>query len=123
MTPECPYCRLPATLVTGREVYPHRRGLYELKFWQCTPCDARVGCHPGTNLALGRLANAELRSLRHQAHEAFDPKWKSGGMTRSAAYAWLAKELAAPNGRVHMGEMNEGECRRVIEVCGVPHDF
>lgn len=123
--PICPYCRTPSALVTGAVVYPHRRDLYELSFYQCLPCDARVGCHPGTKAPLGRLANAELRALRSQAHAALDPKWQTGGMTRSAAYAWLAKELQTPDGRVHIGEMNEAECHRVIEVCtpGAESDF
>jgi hypothetical protein len=117
VTPECPYCRTPSALVTGREVYPHRRDLHELPFYQCAPCDARVGCHPGTTRALGRLANAELRTLRSAAHAAFDPIWKTGKMSRTSAYKWLATQLQSPNGIVHIGEMNEAECQQVIEVC------
>lgn len=59
--PTCPYCGKDSVLVNGHVIYPHRPDLLEKKFYWCKPCDAYVGCHPGTANPLGRLANAELR--------------------------------------------------------------
>lgn len=113
----CPYCHEPAPLVTGREVYPHRPDLFAMSFYACLPCDARVGCHPGTTKPLGRLANAEGRKLKMAAHAAFDPIWKDGKRKRKDAYRWLADELGIEVNRCHIGYFNEDECRRVVAVC------
>lgn len=119
----CPYCTEPAKLVTGAEVYGHRPDLASLKFWRCLPCRAYVGCHrygvgygDGTR-PLGRLANAELRIAKKTAHGVFDQIWKSGRMTRSAAYKWLAGELGIPCNEAHIGEFDVPMCNRVMDVC------
>lgn len=98
----CGHCGQPAALVTGEQVYPHRRDLWHKPFWQCVPCKAHVGCHPGTTHPLGSVADAELRRWRSRAHEAFDPLWKEGAMRRGQAYAWLAKTLGVSV--IHVGE-------------------
>ena len=115
--PMCPYCNAPAVLVTGREIYPHRPDLYAKHFYRCAPCDAVVGCHPGTKHPLGRLANAELRQAKMAAHAAFDPLWKQGRMTRRQAYAWLAERLALPDRECHIGWFDPARCARVVAVC------
>lgn len=129
MTHTCPYCDKPATLVTGLSVYPHRPDLGGLWFWLCRPCDAYVGCHrKGTwlgrggqtsdgTLPLGRLANATLRRLKSEAHQAFDPLWRGHGMTRAAAYKWLAHKIGMHKDKCHIGMMDEEQCKRVIEAC------
>lgn len=121
----CPYCSKPAQLVTGAVIYAHRPDLHHLKFWQCRPCDAYVGCHKAGNgygdgsRPLGRLANAELRAAKSRAHAAFDPMWKDGGMPRGKAYAWLARQLGIPKEQCHIGEFDVDTCRRVVELCYV----
>lgn len=112
----CDYCGEAARLTTGREVYPHRADLHGKSFYVCTPCDARVGCHPGTTNALGRLANAELRGAKQAAHAAFDPLWQGGGMKRKDAYYRLSKALGIPFADCHIGMMDAAMCRRVVEV-------
>lgn len=113
----CPYCGNTARLVGGNAIYPHRPDLAAKKFYQCKPCDAHVGCHPGTEKALGRLANAELRKAKMAAHAAFDPLWKNGERKRRSAYAWLAKELGIEEKQCHIGMFDVEMCRRVVEVC------
>ena len=120
-SPICPYCNNPAKLVTGREIYPKRLDLYDKKFYACMPCGAYVGCHPGTERALGGLANKETREARGMAHQAFDPMWKSGKMSRREAYAWLKKALGAA-GEVHIGNMSVKECSRVTSACYLYRD-
>jgi hypothetical protein len=113
----CDYCGQPAVLVTGAEVYPHRPDLADKVLWQCSPCRAHVGCHRGTDTPLGRLANGTLRALKRAAHDAFDPLWLTGALSRSAAYAWLAEALGIPRDECYIGMFDEATCERVVEVC------
>lgn len=124
--PACDYCQQPAQLVTGAVIYPHRPDLRDLSFWSCEPCGAYVGCHKkgarvggvvsdGT-LPLGRLANAELRRAKSEAHAAFDPIWKSGRMRRGKAYRWLANRMGIEVDACHIGMMDVADCRRVAAI-------
>lgn len=115
----CPYCRTTADLVSGGEVYPHRPDLHEKWFYRCTPCDARVGCHPDTKEPLGRMANAELRVAKMEAHEYFDMIWKrecAGLMKRKEAYAWLAGAMGIDKNDCHIGMFDLEQCKRVVEL-------
>lgn len=116
----CDYCGREAVLLTGREIYPHRPDLYEKKIWDCRPCKASVGCHPGTERPLGRLANAGLRKAKMKAHAAFDPIWKTREMRRSEAYSWLAGELRIPGSKCHIGMFDEAQCAEVVRACATP---
>lgn len=111
--PICPYCNTPTLLRTGDVVYPHRPDLNSKLFWVCSPCDARVGCHPGKSEPLGSPANAALRSLRMQCHEKFDAFWKSGKMSRSRAYRRLASDLKVSE--IHIGSSDESTCKRILQ--------
>ena len=119
----CPYCGNAAALVTGEAIYPHRPDLHNLRFWQCAPCGAYVGCHkPNKKMGfdgtqpLGRLANAELRKAKWDAHAAFDPLWKAGRMDRRQAYGWLAKALGIAVEDCHIGEFDVATCKRVVSI-------
>jgi hypothetical protein len=117
----CDYCNRPAKFVTGAKLYPHRPDLIGHKFWYCEPCDAYVGVHQ-RNKKLGfngdepkgRLANKELRRMKMAAHAKFDPMWKSGKMTRTDAYAWLAKQLGISDANMHIGMFDIDGCKAVI---------
>jgi hypothetical protein len=126
--PTCPYCSSPAVLVDGRALYPHRDDLAIRRFWRCAPCRAHVGCHregarvftgktyvisDGT-VPYGRLANAELRRVKHEAHEAFDALWRSGQLTRTMAYSWLSDKLGIPFEQCHIGMFDVDQCKAVI---------
>jgi|WetSurMetagenome_2_1015567.scaffolds.fasta_scaffold1201624_2 hypothetical protein len=114
---KCPYCTNTAELVTGAVIYPRRPDLSHKLFWSCSPCGAYVGCHPGTSNSLGRMANAELRQARSNAHAWFDRIWQAREMSRSKAYAWLAKRLGLPVEKAHIGMFDAEMCRRVVEAC------
>ena len=109
----CPVCKKEAALVTGREVYPHRPDLFGKSFWACLPCGAWAGCHPNSTKRMGRLANAETRRLKQQAHAAFDPLWKTGRMSRTKAYAWLREAIGLSERDCHIGWMSDADLRRV----------
>jgi hypothetical protein len=108
--PKCPYCGAESVYVSSAEVYGGRN--YG-PIYLCRPCKAWVGVHRGTDKPLGRLANSTLRSLKRQAHDAFDPLWRDGWMSRNDAYTWLSKELKVK--KAHIGECDEKQCRRVIQ--------
>lgn len=91
---KCPYCGANVVLRDSHFVY-HNNKNYG-KMWVCSnfpQCDSYVGCHPGTDIPLGRLADSVLRREKHKAHDAFDTLWKSGLMTRKEAYIWLSAML------------------------------
>lgn len=121
MTMLCDYCQQPAQLVSGEAIYPHRPDLHHLRFWQCVPCDAWVGCHKGTERPLGRLANVELRTAKIAAHVAFDQLWKrttpAGSFSRTGAYKWLAEQMGIEVEQCHIGMFDAQQCQRVVEVC------
>ncbi len=107
----CPYCGKPAPLVPDTEVY---RRSYGKSIYLCRRCDAYVGCHDGTCVPLGRMANKELRTAKRQAHAVFDRIWKSGEMTRHEAYKWLSEALGLPIKNTHIGEFDVEDCHRVV---------
>jgi len=113
---KCDYCGNVADHVTGREIYPHRSDLWHKKFYHCEPCEAYVGCHEKTGEPFGRLANKTLRRWKQIAHENFDPLWKSGLMTRTQAYNWLAYSLDIHSMDCHIGMFSVEMCQKVVEV-------
>jgi hypothetical protein len=114
---KCQYCLSDAELVTGADVYPHLPRLHNKKIWRCAPCKAWVGCHEGTDKAMGRLANAELRQAKMDAHSVFDPLWRNGERTRKQAYQWLAEKLGMPFKKCHIGYFDIEQCKQVVAVC------
>ena len=111
----CPYCGRRAAFVDSKEIYGTSYGMIYL----CRPCDAYVGVHKGTYKPLGRLANAELRRFKRDAHAAFDPLWKYGRFIhqRNAAYQWLAEQMGLPRSETHIGMFDVPMCRKVIGIC------
>jgi len=111
----CKYCDRQAVLRMGCEVYHGRPDLARKLFWVCTPCGARVGCHPGTDKPLGDLADANLRDARAAAHRALDRVWGDGSMTRGQAYRWLAGAIKVKPSRCHIGQFDESQCSAVVK--------
>lgn len=106
--------RIQMRLRRGDELYRGRVDLKEKLFWLCEGCGGWVGCHPGTDRALGVPASAELRRARSLAHAVFDRLWRNGTMTRGEAYKWLASTLRLTPEQAHMGQMDLATCRRVV---------
>lgn len=118
MTPSvlCDYCGRDAPLTPGKTVYPHRPDLAHLNFYMCKLCDAYVGVHHNSTRPLGRLANRELRLAKSQAHRVFDPIWQTGRMSRTGAYAWLAREMQLTTAQAHIGRFDLAQCQAVCEL-------
>lgn len=107
----CDYCGRQTDKVTGADIYPHRPDLKSKVIYRCVPCKAHVGCHPGTDRPLGRLANADLRKAKMAAHAAFDPS------ARAEAYQWLAEALGISRDDCHIGMFDVETCKRVVLLC------
>ena len=121
MRVNCDYCGQAA------HFRPNSQFLYKRDYgpvYYCHGCLAWVGCHKGTRNALGRLANAELRQAKKDAHAAFDPLWQakikytgcSKSRARHAGYKWLANELGIRYKDCHIGMFDVDQCRRVVEI-------
>lgn len=117
---KCPYCGNKPVKIDSKEIYGKSYGF----MWMCIKCKAYVGCHPGTGRALGRLANAELRRAKQEAHKWFDGMWRAAikrgrgkSQARKAAYNWLSKELRIPLDLTHIGMFDLEMCKQVIKLC------
>jgi hypothetical protein len=106
----CPYCGDKTQFVDSSVVYSKSYGM----IYYCARDKAWVGVHKGTNVALGRLADAALRQRKKQAHEIFDQIWQKGVMSRQKAYKWLSHKLLLEPEHTHIGMFSEKTCRKVI---------
>lgn len=112
----CPYCKKPANLVGGFEVYPHRKDLLHLQFYKCTNgCDAYVGCCKNTTEPLGTLANEETRLARRTAHLVFDDIWKLGLVNRSKLYKQLSLYMKLHRNETHIAMFDKDQCKQVAK--------
>lgn len=109
--PICPYCQTRGVLIDSAELYHGKSYGWA---WNCPKCPrVYVGCHKGTQEPLGRMANAELRQAKMDAHASFDRLWKRGMMSRSNAYRWLQRAMGMDE-PAHIGEFDLEQCRRAI---------
>lgn len=83
------------------------------KCYFCNDCRASVGCHPGTDIPLGRMADRATRTLRNRAHDEFDKLWCDGYMTRSGAYQWLARQLEIDESQCHISWLTKDQLKDV----------
>lgn len=107
----CPYCKGNTEFVDSAEVYGRSFGMIYL----CRACRAYCGVHKGTDKALGRVADAELRKLKKEAHLYFDMIWKDGHMKRAETYAALGEYLGIQKEYCHIGMFSPKTCRAVVE--------
>lgn len=109
----CMECGSKTVRVRGSVIYPHRRDLHRKWFYKCK-CGAYCGCHNGTVAPLGLPCGPETRAARMDAHAAFDRLWRSGEMSRSEAYRWLAGVLGLSLDDCHIGKMNKAQALAVV---------
>lgn len=120
LDPFCMECGKLAVLVQSRELYPNRHDLWGKPMYRCE-CGAYVGCHPGTEVALGYPAGPKTRAARSRAHAAFDPLWKAKAQfvgqqkARSQGYAWMAGLLGIDPSDSHISHFDAATCDRLVE--------
>lgn len=115
--PQCPYCGRPLEKTRGGRLFPGNTQLSQRIYFVCFPCEAWVGCHPGTDHPMGTAAKEKLRALRSRTHKIFDLLWCHGsrrnrGDQRREAYRWLATQFG--RAEIHIGEMDEDQCKKAI---------
>lgn len=108
----CPYCHIPTQYKNSIDIYGIDYGM----IYYCPKCHSYVGVHKGTDQAKGRLANAELRKCKIEAHRYFDKIFIRGIMKRNEAYKWLSEQLGLPSEYTHIGMFNPETCRKVVEL-------
>jgi uncharacterized protein DUF3268 len=108
----CPYCGQDTVYEDSAVIYGRSYGM----IYHCQSCRAYVGVHKGTDKALGRVADAELRKWKIAAHNAFDPLWKTGLFKRKEAYQWLSKLLDIPAEYTHIGFFSVDTCKKVVDI-------
>lgn len=105
-------CSFNIELTTNDKIYGRTYGDWPHVFY-CNDCKAAVGCHPGTFIPLGRMADRSTRQLRTKAHNEFDRLWQSGLMTRRKAYNWLASELGIDESQCHISWLSKDQLKDV----------
>lgn len=112
----CDACGSPRVHLQSRKLLGLRTsGKWHL-IWHCLDCLALVGCHEGTDIPLGLMADVATRDARFRAHNALDPLWRgrSRRMTRDEAYRWMANVLDIDYDRAHISMLTEAQCEIVI---------
>lgn len=114
---ECSLCgggRIEKITDTTLYGYPLAAGIRF--FYRCMDCGAYVGCHPGTDNALGLFADVDMRKLRMRCHEQFDPIWRCGMMTRRGAYKTLANLMGIDWRHCHFSRFSKDELERALSL-------
>ena len=115
----CRYCGGVIRLVPARKIYrasTDRLGLTGENIYLSQNCNARGGCHKGTNRPLGNVANEVLRLKRQETHQVFDRFWQKNGMTRTQAYKWLAGRMKLSEKNALLGGFEMDQCQQVIDL-------
>lgn len=107
----CPYCKKQTIFTDSSAVYGKSYGMIYL----CKPCKAYCGVYKNTQVSLGRLANADLRFWKKEAHKYFDMIWKDNHINRNELYKILAEYLNLPAEYCHMGMFSTPTCKKVVD--------
>lgn len=122
----CPYCHIEPICVNSQAIYGQGHDYGNM--YLCQKCGAYVGCHNGTKKPLGRLADRELRDLKKEVHNVFDPLWKTGEINdiwpkyipntsnRNKAYKWLSNKMNISEDKCHIGMFNKQQCKEAIKI-------
>lgn len=87
------------------------------KFFGCSrypDCTGTHGAHPDGR-PLGSPADLNTRKARIKAHNAFDHLWRSGSMSRGAAYHYLQQIMNKNEEEAHIAKFSEEECNQLLE--------
>jgi hypothetical protein len=62
------------------------------------------------------MADRATRALRIKAHEEFDKLWRTGLMSRSKAYFWLASELEIASDQCHISWLTKEQLIKTARI-------
>lgn len=113
---QCHHCSGAVRIGTHEEVYGRDYSDWPYVYL-CEGCGAYVGLHPFTSIPLGTLADQRTRDARKKCKPAFEHLWKSGRMSRTDAYRWLAEQMGIPFGECHFGWFTAEQCEKAELIC------
>lgn len=108
----------------GKVIYTTNDKVYGKKYgsgycYLCTNCGAYVGTHkPMPKVALGLLANAQMRKGKMLCHDIFDSFWKGkkrASVKRKRLYKYLAYQLNIPPEYSHFGYFDVDMLRKAYK--------
>ena len=111
----CPYCDGKMSLTDSGRLYGESYGW----LYVCSnhpECDTYVGCHQGTQIAMGTPADRQLRNVRRKTHKLFDRVWHGRGnrqRRRCNAYKRMRELLCISEERAHIAMLSVEECLRL----------
>lgn len=107
----CPFCNSQVELMSNSVIYGREYG--NGVCYKCINCDSYTGVHDkpknnGDYIALGLIANREMRELKKQCHAIFDPVWKENKdkIKRKHTYFYLADHLEIEMKDCHFGHFD-----------------
>lgn len=109
----CPFCGEEVNYASNAEIYGKEYG--SGKCYLCRRCDAYTGTHNGTDIALGILANKEMRELKKQCHSIFDNLWNNR-KERNELYNKLAKLMNIDRRHCHFGHFDTEELKKALQI-------
>lgn len=112
----CPYCDGRVIYTTNDMIYGKQYGDWPYVY-MCVECQASVGVHPNTDEPLGYLADKRLKTLRKDCKAWFEKVWRSGILSRTEAYKWLATEMGMDRRNCHWGMFNADQCMEARRHC------
>ncbi len=112
----CLFCSGNVHVATHQQVYGRDYSDWPYVYL-CQGCGAYVGLHPFTAIPLGTLADKATRQARKSCKTPFENIWRSGHMSRSQAYGWLAAKMEIPTEQCHLGWLDIKQCQQAKQIC------
>ena len=118
---KCNLCGGDVDLISNSQIYGKEYG--SGKMYYCNSCGAYVGTHiKKPEVALGILANKEMREMKMKCHKLFDAQWIYKGSAsakrkaRVHAYKCLAKKLDIPLSECNFGYFDMDMLNKAYEI-------
>ena len=105
-------CGVYAQFVDTKVIYKNSKKSYGMAYL-CPCCGSYVGCHNGTNIPKGTLADAQTRKYRKYVHYFMEKKWK-GIKNTTEQYQWLSEQMHLPKEITHIGMFNTEMCKNAL---------
>lgn len=81
--------------------------------WACPTCGDKVGCHKGTDVGLGSVANQATADIRVKTHQKIDKLWRDNIMSRTEVYCGISNLLGIHRCYAHVGMLSAEQCEIV----------
>lgn len=112
----CPYCGASVNRVHSSQIFHNNTDGFYYVCSNWPRCTAYTKENPIFKKPTSTIADRATRLKRQEAHYWFDQMHIGFGMTKSAAYEWLAKELQIRRANCHIGLFDIEMCNRVISI-------